>query len=131
MVLDINWIVVYLYIVIHLNIFIMSNSDYKDREIEFQFDDVDNVINFEGCDEHTITEEFMNHLFKQLRKHHWFYEGNKTEGIVTFHSEIELSIDWKTIEMGDDWDTDMEEEYSQDILLNMDPSQWFVVNYND
>jgi hypothetical protein len=109
----------------------MSNSDYKDREIEFQFDDVDNIVYFEGCDEHTLTEEFMTHLFKQLRKHHWFFEGNKTEGIVTFHSELELTIDWKTIEMGDDWDTDQEEEHKQDILLNMDPSQWFVLNYND
>lgn len=109
----------------------MSNSDYKGREIEFSFDDLFDGIDFEGCDGDTITEEFMTHLFKQLRKHHWFYEGNKTEGIVTFHSELELTIDWKTIERGDDWDTDEENEYSQDILLNMDPSQWFVINYND
>jgi len=109
----------------------MSNQDYKDREIEFSFDDVDREVYFEGCDEHTLTEEFMKNLFVKIRRHHWFYEGNKTEGIVTFHSENELTIDWKTIEMGDDWDTDMECDYSQDILLNMDPSQWFVVNYND
>ena len=113
-----------------LNNFIMFNQDFKGREIEFSFDDIDEGVNFEGCDEHTLTEEFMKHLFVQLRKHHWFYEGNKTEGIVTFHSDNEFTLDWKTIDMGDDWDTDEENEYTQDVLLNIDPSQWFVVNYN-
>ena len=41
-------------IVIHLKKIIMSNQDYKDREIEFSFDDVEREVYFEGCDEHTL-----------------------------------------------------------------------------
>ena len=114
----------------NLNVTIMSN-EYKGREIEFQMDDVDDNIYFEGCDEDTIPEIFMKQLMDKIRSQKWFIEGNKTEGIVTFHSSIELTIDWKSITMGEDWDSDEEQDHSQDVILNMDTSQYVVVDYND
>ena len=109
----------------------MFNQDFKDREIEFQMDDISNDVQFEGYDEHTITEQFMKQLFEKIRGQKWFTEGNRTEGIVTFLSDNEFTIDWKSITMGDDWDTDQETEHTQDVLLNIDHTQWVVVNYND
>jgi len=108
----------------------MFNQDFKDREIEFQMDDLSDEVYFEGCDEHTLTEMFMIQLFEKIKLKDWFVQGNKTEGIVTFHSDNELTIEWKSITMGDDWDTDEEVEHKQDVLLNIDPSQWEVINYN-
>lgn len=108
----------------------MFNQDYKNREIEFQMDDIDDNVYFEGCDEHTLTEMFMTQLMEKVRGCKWFIEGNKTEGIITFHSDNEFTIDWKSITMGDDWDTDQEVEHKQDVLLNIDHSQWEVVNFN-
>jgi hypothetical protein len=108
----------------------INQQDYNGREIEFQMDDVDYNIYFEGCDEQTLTEEFMTNLMEKVRKCKWFIEGNKTEGTITFYSHNEFTIDWKSIGMGDDWDTDDEEEHSQEVLLNYDTQQTQVVNFN-
>jgi hypothetical protein len=108
----------------------INQQDYKGREIEFQMDDVDPNIYFQGCDEDTLTDEFMTNLMEKVRSCDWFIEGNKTEGIITFESHNEFTIDWKSIEMGDDWDTDEEVDHSQDVLLNYDPKQYQVVNFN-
>lgn len=108
----------------------MFNQDYKGREIEFQMDDVDDNVYFEGCDEHTLTEMFMKQLMEKVRQQKWFVEGNRTEGIVTFQSHNEFTIDWKSINMGEDWDTDEEVDHSQDVLINIDHEQYNVVNFN-
>lgn len=112
------------------NINDMFNQDYKGREIEFQMDDVDDNVYFEGCDEHTLTEMFMKQLMEKVRQQKWFVEGNRTEGIVTFQSHNEFTIDWKSINMGEDWDTDEEVDHSQDVLINIDHEQYNVVNFN-
>lgn len=108
----------------------MFNQDYKGREIEFQMDDVDDNVYFEGCDEHTLTEMFMKQLMEKVRQQKWFTEGNKTEGIITFQSHNEFTIDWKSITMGEDWDSDEEVDHSQDVLINIDHEQYHVVNFN-
>ena len=108
----------------------INQQDYNGREIEFQMDDVDDNIYFEGCDEQTLTDEFMTQLMENVRGCKWFIEGNKTEGIITFHYHNEFTIDWKSINMGEDWDTDEEEDHSQDVIINIDPEQYKVVNFN-
>lgn len=101
----------------------------QNRVIEFFIDDVDDVVSFEGCDDTYFTEEFMTHLMNKVRVTDWFLEGNKTEGSITFHSLTEFTIEWVVKTMGEDWDSDEEEEHSQDVLLNMDTSQYKVVNW--
>ena len=108
----------------------INQQDYNGREIEFQIDDVDDNVYFEGCDDNTLTEEFMTQLMKKIRGCKWFIEGNKTEGIITFQYHNEFTIDWKSINMGEDWDTDEEEDHSQEVLLNYDTQQTQVVNFN-
>jgi hypothetical protein len=60
----------------------------------------------------------------------WFIMGNKTEGLITFQSHNEFTIDWKSITMGEDWDTDEEDDHTQEVLLNYDSEQTQVVNFN-
>jgi hypothetical protein len=108
----------------------INQQDYKGREIEFQMDDVDDNVYFEGCDEHTLTDEFMTNLMEKVRGCKWFIEGNKTEGTITFQHHNEFTIIWRSITMGEDWDSDEEELHTQDVLLNMDNEQYEVVNFN-
>ena len=108
----------------------INQQDYNGREIEFQMDDVDDNIYFEGCDDNTLTDEFMTNIMKKVRSCKWFIEGNKTEGMITFWWYNEFTIDWKSINMGEDWDTDEEDDHSQDVLLNYDSEQNQVVNFN-
>jgi hypothetical protein len=103
-------------------------DNFKDRQIDFQFDDISDDVTFEGCDD-VLTEEFMTNLMKKIRGCEWFIEGNKTEGTITFQSDIMFSVDWVVKTMGDDWDTDEEEEYSQDVILNIDDTQYKVINW--
>ena len=108
----------------------INQQDYKGREIEFQMDDVDDNVYFEGCDDHTLTDEFMTNLMEKVMSCKWFIMGNKTEGIITFQSHNEFTIDWKSITMGEDWDTDEEDDHTQEVLLNYDSEQTQVVNLN-
>jgi len=108
----------------------INQQDYNGREIEFQMDDVDDNIYFEGCDEQTLTDEFMTNLMEKVMSCKWFIMGNKTEGIITFQSHNEFTIDWKSITMGEDWDTDEEDDHTQEVLLNYDSEQTQVVNFN-
>ena len=110
--------------------YMINQQDYKGREIEFQMDDVDDNVYFEGCDEHTLTDEFMTNLMEKVRGCKWFIEGNKTEGTITFQHHNEFTIIWRSITMGEDWDSDEEELHTQDVLLNMDNEQYEVVNFN-
>lgn len=102
---------------------------YKDRVIEFEMDDISEDFFFEGCDETYLTEEFMTNLMNKIRGCDWFIEGNKTEGVVTFESPNEFMIDWVVKTMGEDWDSDEEEEHSQKVLINYDSDSTKVVNW--
>ena len=108
----------------------INQQDYNGREIEFQMDDVDDNIYFEGCDDNTLTDEFMTNIMKKVRSCKWFIEGNKTEGTIIFQYHNEFTILWRTIEMGEDWDSDEETEHSQDVIINIDSENYEVVNFN-
>lgn len=104
-------------------------THYENRVIEFETDDVDDVFTFEGCDDTYLTHEFMTNLMTKVRVCDWFVEGNKTEGTITFESKNEFTIDWVVKDMGEDWDSDLEEEYSQNVLINYDSDSTKVVNW--
>ena len=108
----------------------INQQDYYGKEIEFQMDDVSDEVYFEGCDDTTLTEEFMTQLMEKVRGCKWFIEGNKTEGTIIFQYHNEFTILWRTIEMGEDWDSDEEMEHSQDVIINIDPENYEVVNFN-
>ena len=108
----------------------INQQDYYGKEIEFQMDDVSDEVYFEGCDDTTLTKEFMTQLMEKVRGCKWFIEGNKTEGTITFQYHNEFTILWRTIEMGEDWDSDEETEHSQDVIINIDPENYEVVNFN-
>lgn len=108
----------------------INQQDYYGKEIEFQMDDVSDEVYFEGCDDTTLTEEFMTQLMEKVRGCKWFIEGNKTEGTIIFQYHNEFTILWRTIEMGEDWDSDEETEHSQDVIINIDPENYEVVNFN-
>ncbi len=107
----------------------MKPNNFQNRVIEFQMDDISDDVTFEGCDENVLTEEFMLNLMNKIKERNWFIEGNKTEGTITFESDIEFTIDWVVKTMGDDWDTDTEEEHTQSVLLNMDDTIYKVINW--
>jgi len=104
-------------------------KNYENRVIEFEMDDVDDLYHFEGCDDTYLTHEFMTNLMNNVRRQDWFVEGNKTEGTITFESKNEFTVDWVVKYMGEDWDTDEEDEYSQNVLLNYDSDTTKVVNW--
>jgi hypothetical protein len=106
----------------------MITENFKNKVVDFQMDDCTDDIYFEGCDD-TLTEEFMNTLMSKVRICEWFHEGNKTEGMLTFQSDIEFTIDWVVKVMGEDWSTDREEDYTQSVIVNMDDTQYKVINW--
>lgn len=105
-------------------------THYENKVIEFEMDDIDDTITYEGdMDDTYLTEDFLTNLLTKIRGCKWFMEGNKTEGTLTFHTNNELTIDWVVKTMGEDWDSDKEEEYSMNVLINYDETTTKVVNW--
>jgi len=103
--------------------------------VEFYIDDVSEHISLEGIEESSVNSQtdyqgyysMVKSVVEKLRSQEWFMEGNKTEGTITFHSEHHISVQWKCMSMGTDWDTDEEEEYSQDCIINPDTSTYKTI----
>lgn len=81
-------------------------------EVQFYLDDVDNEIDVEVTEGVEIfDEETLYTILNKIMNSNWFVQGNKTEGILTFEDKSNLSIDWKSITMGEDWDSDEEDDH--------------------
>ena len=97
------------------------------QEVEFSMDDMSNEVDFyvsdESRDDIFYDSESVEEIFEVIKKSKWFIQGNKTEGILTIGKRLnvgrEVNIDWKSITMGDDWDTDVEVEYNMDFVLTL------------
>lgn len=90
-----------------------------EKEINFYLTDIsEDDFYFEGCDD-TFTEEKMTELFNEIRKQEWFIEGNKTEGIIIFMIGTEILVEWNVITMGEDWDSDENDEYEHTYQQNV------------
>lgn len=108
------------------------------QEVEFSMDDVSNEVCFELPDDigewSSFDEEILEEIFQVIRDSEWFIEGNKTEGIFTIGDRTDngiqngryVNISWKSITMGDDWDTDVEEEYERNFFLTLEFQKWVL-----
>jgi hypothetical protein len=108
------------------------------QEVEFSMDDLSKDVYFElpdDVDEWSIfNEEILDEIFEVIQKSDWFVQGNKTEGIITIGERIDngvqfgwnINLDWKSITMGSDWDTDTEEEYERNFFLTLEFHRWVL-----
>ena len=119
---------------VHLNpLNVMSNLTLV-QEVEFSMDDMSNEVDFyvtdEVRDDVILDSESVEEIFEVIKKSKWFIQGNKTEGILTIGKRLdvgrEVNIDWKSITMGDDWDTDVEVEYNMDFVLTLENGDWVL-----
>ena len=119
---------------VHLNpLNVMSNLTLV-QEVEFSMDDMSNEVDFyvtdEVRDDVILDSESVEEIFEVIKKSVWFIQGNKTEGILTIGKRLdvgrEVNIDWKSITMGDDWDTDVEVEYNMDFVLTLENGDWVL-----
>jgi hypothetical protein len=85
-------------------------------EYTFEIDDVSTDIEVMGEFTDIHTEEYVKEVISEFRGTHWFNEGNRTEGVITFEVD-KITITWKTINMyTEDGDLFSEEEdYSRVI----------------
>ena len=119
---------------VHLNpLNVMSNLTLV-QEVEISMDDMSNEVDFyvtdEVRDDVILDSESVEEIFEVIKKSKWFIQGNKTEGILTIGKRLdvgrEVNIDWKSITMGDDWDTDVEVEYNMDFVLTLENGDWVL-----
>ena len=119
---------------VHLNpLNVMSNLTLV-QEVEFSMDDMSNEVDFyvtdDVRDDVILDSESVEEIFEVIKKSKWFIQGNKTEGILTIGKRLdvgrEVNIDWKSITMGDDWDTDVEVEYNMDFVLTLENGDWVL-----
>ena len=119
---------------VHLNpLNVMSNLTLV-QEVEFSMDDMSNEVDFyvtdEVRDDVILDSESVEEIFEVIKKSKWFIQGNKTEGILTIGKRLdvgrEVNIDWKSITMGDDWDTDVEVEHNMDFVLTLENGDWVL-----
>ena len=116
-----------------LNLNVMSNLTVF-QEVDFSMDDMSNEVDFyvtdEVRDDVILDSESVEEIFEVIKKSVWFIQGNKTEGILTIGKRLdvgrEVNIDWKSITMGDDWDTDVEVEHNMDFVLTLENGDWVL-----
>jgi hypothetical protein len=108
------------------------------QEVEFSMDDMSTEVDFElpeDIDEWSIfNDETLNEIFEVIRGSKWFVQGNRTEGILSIGDRIDngtqygrwVNISWKSITMGDDWDTDVEVEHEMDFFLTLEFMRWVI-----
>lgn len=93
------------------------------QEVEFSMDDIDNEVYFEVLDNNIVYgSDTLKGVFDVIVKSDWFVEGNKTEGLLSIGNfveglGIEMNLIWKSITMGEDWDSDEEEEHEKDFYV--------------
>ena len=105
------------------------------QEVEFTMDDISDEVDFyvtdESRDDIVFEEEIVQEIFDVIVKSSWFVQGNKTEGILSIGKKLEgqgreINLDWKSITMGEDWDTDEEDEHNMDFVLTLENGEWVL-----
>jgi hypothetical protein len=85
-------------------------------EFTFEMDDISDDVFVEGFIGE-VTPKIEEYL-KSIRSEPWFIQGNKTEGVLTWFGGDSVNLSWKSITMGDDWDTDQEVDHEVEIGVN-------------
>ena len=84
-------------------------------EFTFEMDDVSDEVFVEGFEESIPkVQEFL----KSIKSEPWFIQGNRTEGVLTFYGGDSVNLSWKSITMGEDWDTDEEVDHEVEVGVN-------------
>jgi hypothetical protein len=105
------------------------------QEVEFTMDDISDEVDFyvtdESRDDIVFEGEIVQEIFDVIVKSNWFIQGNKTEGILSIGKKLEgrgreINLDWKSITMGEDWDTDEEDEHNMDFVLTLENGEWVL-----
>ena len=104
------------------------------QEVEFTMDDISDEVDFyvtdESRDDIIFEEEIVQEIFDVIIKSDWFIQGNRTEGLLTFGKRLnigrEVNLDWKSIMMGSDWDTDVTVEHEMDFVLTLENGDWVL-----
>lgn len=106
------------------------------QEVEFTMDDISDEVDFyvsdESRDDIVFESEIIQEIFDVIVKSSWFIQGNKTEGILSIGGFREVgvgrdvNISWKSITMGEDWDSDEEEDYEIDLVLTYESHIWIL-----
>jgi hypothetical protein len=98
------------------------------NEFTFEMDDLSNEVYFELPEVQILSEDQVEMFFSKIRKTSWFVRGNRTEGLMTIFDLFNVSLDWKSITMGSDWDTDVEVEHEikLSIVWNDDQTDFEV-----
>ena len=99
------------------------------KEIQFYIDEVSSDITLETLDGDSVENSQVEELVNKIRSQEWFIEGNKTEGVITFHSDFDISVNWVSITMGKDWDSDIEERHSQYCIINPDTTTFKTLEF--
>ena len=101
------------------------------QEVVFTMDDIYNEVEFEISGKMVFTEVLVQEIFDVILNSRWFIQGNRTEGILSIGQRlkngIEINLDWKSITMGEDWDSDETEEHEKDFILSWDEDNKIVL----
>jgi hypothetical protein len=94
-------------------------------------DDVDDEVYFEITGKMVFNEILVQEIFDVIVNSRWFIQGNRTEGLLSIGQRlkngIEINLDWKSITMGEDWDSDETEEHEKDFILSWDVDNKIVL----
>ena len=104
-------------------------SNIMVKEVQFYIDDSSNDVVLETLDGVSVDDSKIEKLVNKIRGERWFIQGNKTEGVITYHSDFDISINWVSITMGDDWGSDKEVEHSQDCIINPDTYTYKTIEF--
>jgi hypothetical protein len=94
-------------------------------EIRFEMDDQSTDITFEGVDNDSLlySEKTLTLIMDKVRKCDWFIEGNRTEGIVEFEHIDRFVMEWTTINLNEDLETDYK-DYSMKVKINFEDDEY-------
>jgi hypothetical protein len=99
------------------------------KKIQFYLDDVSDDVILETLDGVDVQNSQVEELIEKIKNQEWFIQGNKTEGVITFHSDFDISVNWVSITMGKDWDSDIEKTHSQDCIINPDTTTFKTIEF--
>jgi hypothetical protein len=94
-------------------------------EIRFEMDDQSTDITFEGVDNESLlySENTLTLIMNKIRGCDWFVEGNRTSGIVEFQHIDKLVMEWTTIKLNDDLESEYE-DYTMKVKINFEDDEY-------
>jgi hypothetical protein len=94
-------------------------------EIRFEMDDQTTDIEFEGVDNESLlyNENTLTSIMNKIRECGWFVEGNRTEGIIQFQHIDRLEMEWTSININEELETEYE-DHSAKVKINFEDDEY-------